>query len=63
MAEKSKKTDKPVTYLLRNVPVDTYREAQRFAKRRGMTLRTQILLLLEGFVKTSRDEEEKNNEN
>ena len=42
--------EKAVTYLLRNVPESTYREAQRLAKKRGLTLRTQILLLLEEFV-------------
>lgn len=52
--------EKPVTYLLRNVPADTYREARRLAKRRGLTLRTQILLLLEEFVNAAKkvDEEE-----
>ena len=59
MAEKKK--DQGVTYLLRNVPEGVYREAQRLAKKRGLTLRTQILLLLEEFVNaqtTSSGEEE-----
>ena len=55
MAKAKKK--RAVTYLLRNVPEDTYREAQRLAKKRGLTLRTQILLLLEEFVNASKDEE------
>ncbi len=53
-AEETKK----VTYLLRNIPEGMYREAQRLAKKRGLTLRTQILLLLEEFVNDSRTENE-----
>ncbi len=54
MAKKNE--EKKVTYLLRNVPEGTYREVQRLAKKRGLTLRTQILLLLEEFVHAQRDE-------
>jgi len=53
-AEETKKG----TYLLRNIPEGMYREAQRLAKKRGLTLRTQILLLLEEFVNDSRTENE-----
>jgi len=56
---KNVKAEKSVTYLLRNVPESTYRKAQRLAKKRGLTLRTQILLLLEEFVNASTDDEEK----
>ena len=48
--------EKKITYLLRNVPEKTYREAQRLAKKRGLTLRTQILLLLEEFVDEAKSE-------
>lgn len=53
---KNIKAETAVTYLLRNIPEDTYREAQRLAKKRGLTIRTQILLLLEEFVDASKNE-------
>ena len=58
MAKAEKKQG--ITYLLRNVPEKTYREAQRLAKKRGLTLRTQILLLLEEFVNETENDEETN---
>lgn len=42
--------ERSVTYLLRNVPEGTYREVQRIAKKRGLTLRTQLLLAMEKIV-------------
>ena len=47
---KNKNAENAVTYLLRNVPEGIYRETQRLAKKRGLTLRIQILLLMEEFV-------------
>ncbi len=46
------------TYLLRNIPEELYREARRLAKKRGLTFRTQVLLLLEDFVNEAKDDKD-----
>lgn len=48
--------EKPKAYLLRSVPPDIYHEVQRIAKKRGLTLRAQIILLMEEFVNETKHE-------
>ena len=40
------------TYLLRNIPLDLYRQVQHAAIDRGLTIGAYIMLALRAFLKT-----------
>ena len=53
---KNKLHDGKITYFLRNVPEETYRKFQTIAKSRGLTIRSQLITLMEDFTNEKKKE-------